>query len=242
MILRSITKHVKDQNWFAVGLDFFIVVAGILIAFQITNWNERRQEFHKQQLIETRLQSDFDVIEDALTIAISEHDGLVVALEVLRTSLKRGKVRPEDEAAIKLALRNGFQYWHFSHRSGTFIELLSSGRLDLISDEESRLTLIRYDRVSQETRFNLEQIRNNLHPDVPKFLLYRKLGRLMRGENGQIIFSPIVEYDIEGMAADKEFVSVVDQMFEMQTWVQSNMNSLLEELYIVIEILNRPPD
>lgn len=29
MILRSITKHVKDQNWFTVGLDFFIVVAGI---------------------------------------------------------------------------------------------------------------------------------------------------------------------------------------------------------------------
>ena len=41
MLLRRITKHVKDQNWFAVALDFFIVVAGILIAFQITNWNER---------------------------------------------------------------------------------------------------------------------------------------------------------------------------------------------------------
>lgn len=44
MILRSITKHVKDQNWFAVGLDFLIVVFGILIAFQITNWNERQAE------------------------------------------------------------------------------------------------------------------------------------------------------------------------------------------------------
>ena len=43
MLLRSITKHVRDQNWFAVFLDFFIVVAGILIAFQITNWNERRE-------------------------------------------------------------------------------------------------------------------------------------------------------------------------------------------------------
>ena len=33
MLLRSLTKHVKDQNWFAVALDFFIVViAGILVA------------------------------------------------------------------------------------------------------------------------------------------------------------------------------------------------------------------
>ena len=44
MLLRSLTKHVRDQNWFAVALDFFIVVVGILIAFQITNWNEARAE------------------------------------------------------------------------------------------------------------------------------------------------------------------------------------------------------
>ena len=44
MLLRRISKHVKDQNWFAVFLDFFIVVAGILIAFQITEWNEAREE------------------------------------------------------------------------------------------------------------------------------------------------------------------------------------------------------
>ena len=46
MLIRSITKHVKDQNWFAVALDFFIVVAGILIAFQITNYNEKRTNKH----------------------------------------------------------------------------------------------------------------------------------------------------------------------------------------------------
>ncbi len=40
MILRRLTQHIKDQNWFAVGLDFVIVVVGILLAFQITSWSE----------------------------------------------------------------------------------------------------------------------------------------------------------------------------------------------------------
>ena len=31
MILRRITEHVKAQNWFAVGLDFLIVVVGVFI-------------------------------------------------------------------------------------------------------------------------------------------------------------------------------------------------------------------
>lgn len=42
MILRRLMIHVKDQNWLAVALDFVIVVVGVLIAFQITAWNERR--------------------------------------------------------------------------------------------------------------------------------------------------------------------------------------------------------
>ena len=44
MILRRITKHVKDQNWFAVGIDFCIVVIGVFIGIQVANWNEAQAD------------------------------------------------------------------------------------------------------------------------------------------------------------------------------------------------------
>ena len=44
MILRSVMRHVRDQNWFAVGLDFVIVVVGVFIGIQVANWNEERAE------------------------------------------------------------------------------------------------------------------------------------------------------------------------------------------------------
>ena len=62
MILRRITQHVKEQNWFAVFLDFFIVVVGILIAFQITNWNEARLDSQRERVILERLHHDFQRI------------------------------------------------------------------------------------------------------------------------------------------------------------------------------------
>ena len=62
MLLRSITQHVKDQNWFAVALDFLIVVVGILIAFQITNWNEKRSERSNEVHYLERLDTELDVI------------------------------------------------------------------------------------------------------------------------------------------------------------------------------------
>lgn len=42
MLLRRITKHVKDQSWFAIGIDFFIVVVGVFIGIQVANWNDAR--------------------------------------------------------------------------------------------------------------------------------------------------------------------------------------------------------
>ena len=42
MMLRRIFEHVKTQNWFAVGLDFLIVVTGVFIGIQVANWNAER--------------------------------------------------------------------------------------------------------------------------------------------------------------------------------------------------------
>ncbi|MDP5070724.1 MAG: hypothetical protein NWQ45_07480 [Congregibacter sp.] len=42
MILRSLTKHVKDQNWFAVAIDFFIVVFGVYVGLQVQDWSDLR--------------------------------------------------------------------------------------------------------------------------------------------------------------------------------------------------------
>ena len=58
MRLRSLTKHIREQNWFAVALDFFIVVVGILIAFQITNWNEARTDRQLETKYRTELVND----------------------------------------------------------------------------------------------------------------------------------------------------------------------------------------
>ena len=238
-MLRRVIDHVKTQNWTAVALDFVIVVVGVFIGIQVSNWNEARSEHDRKQLIHTRLQADFELIQDELTNATLAHEQVVDALETLRLALDRGYAQPGEDTAIKLALRNGYEYWQVSHRSGTFIELLSSGNLELIPDEDLRVALIRYDVRSQQSRFNLEQIRNNMHPDVSKFLKYRTIGRLTRNENQRITLSPITAYDFDAMVADEEFKRVVDQIFEMQTWVQVNMHGTLkQELDSVIAQLN----
>lgn len=72
MILRRLTKHVKDQNWFAVALDFCIVVAGVFIGLQVSNWNERRADRVAERELLVRVERDVAAAIDLKSAWLSD--------------------------------------------------------------------------------------------------------------------------------------------------------------------------
>jgi len=42
VILERLMKHLREQNWTAVAIEFVIVVVGVVIGFQVTDWKEIR--------------------------------------------------------------------------------------------------------------------------------------------------------------------------------------------------------
>ncbi len=42
MILRRVIAHLRKQEWTAIAIDFFIVVVGVFVGLQVSNWNEAR--------------------------------------------------------------------------------------------------------------------------------------------------------------------------------------------------------
>lgn len=59
MLFRSISEHVKNQNWVAVAIDFLIVVIGVFIGIQVANWNEARRASDMEKGYLIRLHEDF---------------------------------------------------------------------------------------------------------------------------------------------------------------------------------------
>ncbi|MEX0644258.1 MAG: hypothetical protein WD076_03050 [Parvularculaceae bacterium] len=39
MSLRRVIAHFRKQEWTAIALDFLIVVVGVFVGLQVTNWN-----------------------------------------------------------------------------------------------------------------------------------------------------------------------------------------------------------
>lgn len=61
MILRRITKHIKAQNWTAVALDFVIVVVGVFIGIQVSNWNAERGDRLRERQIVADMLADLEI-------------------------------------------------------------------------------------------------------------------------------------------------------------------------------------
>ena len=61
MLLRRITEHVRHQNWFAVWIDFAIVVVGVFIGIQVSNWNERQADKRIGEEYVARILDELDI-------------------------------------------------------------------------------------------------------------------------------------------------------------------------------------
>ncbi len=137
MLLRRITKHVRDQNWFAVFIDFIIVVVGILIAFQITEWSEQRQEASLEIIYLNRLVVDLDETINYLDSQNQQQVKIKENIESALATLNNSETSDQELiAATRLYISKGTALGGFKVTRNTFDDLQSTGNLSLITNEE----------------------------------------------------------------------------------------------------------
>lgn len=144
MILRSITKHVESQNWFAIWLDLFIVIFGVFIGIQVANWNETRVDQQRAYGYLERIGADLDAdvaaIEDRSAFWRQAADYGAVGLQFANT----GDAGQHSQWQLLLAYFQASQVAELYLAQSTFDELKSAGELRLISDLDFRAELALY--------------------------------------------------------------------------------------------------
>ncbi len=85
MLLRRVIEHVREQNWTAVGIDFVIVVAGVFVGIQVSNWNAASVDRRLAQSYLTGIADDVrSDIDEARRTADSALARIGAAAHVLR--------------------------------------------------------------------------------------------------------------------------------------------------------------
>lgn len=144
MLLRRISKHVKDQNWFAVFIDFCIVVVGVFIGLQVANWNDAQAERVEERKIVLQLiaeAGETDVRIDANKAHDTER--LSAAIRA-HTALKADSLNEDDKAQLHQDLMALGPWQGVDFVTASLNRLIDADRLSLISDPELQLSIPRH--------------------------------------------------------------------------------------------------
>lgn len=144
MILQNLAKAIREQNYYAVFLEFVIVIAGVVIGFQISAWNEAREDRAAEQLFLSRLASDFEHI-----IAIEEE--YMTTVDAARTGgtsflqqVSAGRA-PTEISDICASMNPARAFRPPPAASPTYVQLVSNGDMGLIRNEGLRAALANFE-------------------------------------------------------------------------------------------------
>jgi hypothetical protein len=134
MLLRRVIHHVGDQNWLAVGIDFIIVVLGVFMGIEVSNWNEARGIRLAEAHYLTALENDANYSLESLKGMLTRLDEQQAARRAL-FDYSRTPDAPLAAPEIDSLLQEGlFSLERDDISQVAFDALSDSGQLSLIGD------------------------------------------------------------------------------------------------------------
>ncbi len=148
MRIMRLAARLRSYDWTAATIELVIVVVGILIALQVSNWNENRVDRARADSFYRRLHAelldDRHNIDNALAYwnRVSDYGAAAVA------NGESGQRVEGSNWKTVLAWYQASQLMPFELEDTTFTEMRDGGGLALIEDEGLRKRLADYYRLS----------------------------------------------------------------------------------------------
>lgn len=209
-MIRHISKHLRDQNSFALVVELLIVVMGVFLGLQTQEWAQQREDRRRAEIYRGRLAADFTIIDKNLRACLSVYKKSVEAVkEISRAAAGDAGAdspRTRDPKALENALVRMTAGFIPAGRSATFIEMLSTGDLSILRDATLRDALVVYDETAQVNR----EIWRSLRDESIAYRrpLYDNLKIDVDLDRADI--SSIRAYDLEAMARDPAFQAMLN--------------------------------
>lgn len=142
MILRRVIAHFRKQDWTAIAIDFVIVVAGVFVGIQVSNWNAARKDESDARLFLLRLHEDIEQTEILSARLIDRRllypDRLRVVSDIL---FERSAETQLDAEGCRMI--SSTHYYNINTGNlPSVMELISSGRVTIVKDADLRTALV----------------------------------------------------------------------------------------------------
>jgi hypothetical protein len=142
MILRRLSQSLKEQNWTAIWIEFVLLVAGVFLGIQVSNWNQAQKDRETSRAITENLHIDYAEIEAEGRKNKVQIEAAIQSIEDA-LALMRDPEKPLDGKALREKVDLMFNIPQALQESATQQELIFSGRMGLVANDDLRVMLVR---------------------------------------------------------------------------------------------------
>lgn len=141
-LLRRLVQNLRQQHWTSACIELAIVVLGVFIALQVSNWNEARRDRQLERQYLERLQEDFELSITAAEGSVEKMESQGRNATLMVDSLRACRLDDDSQRAdFASALFVLGRIEPPMLTRGTIDELRSTGRLGLIHSVRLRQAL-----------------------------------------------------------------------------------------------------
>lgn len=239
MILRRFMKHVNDQNWFAVGLDVIVVIVGIFLGLQVTEWNERRAERAEEAEYLLRLHEDFTqsilANESRVLLAFDQWENGKRIVEILTSC----QLDTKDRDMFARGLYGVGKFLPIILNRTTIDELNSTGKFQIIQNVALRKAISAHlDDINTVSNI-FSMVNDNIVPHtqiMERNYSYNLSERDPRFPDRELTWNSI-EIDFAETCSNELFIKSITHIFTYVNGVFSLAHSTLESQRDIIKML-----
>lgn len=198
MILARLSKAFREQNWFAVAVEFIIVIAGVVIGFQITEWRGQQADRESELIYLVRLHED--MVQSTCALQRNAYASNTWHTRARRTldALLNNDPEAIDDTGFELIASTRIRTSSLSR--ATLNELVNGGQMNLITDGALRARIAEAD-----ARFSsLDDLIQVLVDAQDSFV--RDVQLRLRPVPGEVY---VITYDFDALANDEVFINAL---------------------------------
>ena len=156
MILRRVREHVGSHNWFAVMVDFVIVVIGVFVGIQASNWNQARAERSQGREYRAMLMNDLDA--NLANLATRKRYYTWVRNEALAMLAELERPASSLDQQFLVHAYQATQILPWALKRNTYDEIVSTGAIAGLGDPLLRDKISNYYVTSDVTGVNISVV------------------------------------------------------------------------------------
>jgi hypothetical protein len=154
---------------YALG-EIVLIVIGILVALELGDWNDKAKTSELEKRILSDLKNEIENNLIGLNYVIQEKREVV---EVCQIFLKKTGPRAKWDLDLKfdsLLVKSIVSGWKFKPQNGVLDDILSSGKLALIKNDQLRYAISSLSGYTARSQFEDDMVINDLHSSYLPFI------------------------------------------------------------------------